>query len=61
MPDPNPRRQLVDELVAERHRPVPPAGITPDWPGVGEIRAAAAAAALGLHPDDFDDEGTDPC
>ena len=61
MPDPNPRRQLVDELVAERHRPVPPAGITPDWPGVGEIRAAAAAAALGLHPADFDDEGTDPC
>ena len=49
MPDPNPRRRLVDELEAERRRPVPAPA---DPPGIGRARLRELADAL--H-----DEGTD--
>jgi hypothetical protein len=49
MPDPNPRRRLLDELEAERRRPIPPPA---DPPGVGRARMRELL-------DDFDDEGTD--
>jgi hypothetical protein len=62
MPDPNPRQQLVAELVAERHRPVPPPNGWHTLPGGGctckQCRDDVGRARL---RELLDDEGPDRC